>query len=119
MGPPHACHGQRPQEWSPTHCKYYGSVKQNCFNPNLTICYANEIMHCNLIRANDFPRSRQTDGIREIYPVKRNCIFPTDTSFYESKSTHFTPFSTLTLILLIAANAVTLRVLIAACRVYM
>ena len=32
--------------------------------------------------------------------MKRNCIFPTETSFYESKSTYFTPF------FLIAANAV-------------
>ena len=45
-----------------------------------------------IARANDFPRSGETDGIHRIYPVKRNCIFQTETSFYESKSTYFTLF---------------------------
>ena len=45
-------------------------------------------------RANDFPRSRKTDGIRGIYPVKRNCIFQSSNGSVteESKSTYFTPF---------------------------
>ena len=42
-------------------------------------------------RANDFPRSQKTDGIRGIYPVKWNCI-QTGISFYESKSSYFTLF---------------------------
>ena len=25
----HAQHGQRPHDWGPSQCKYYGSVKQN------------------------------------------------------------------------------------------